>query len=333
MPLLAGLVMAIAKPNWLVGDPPTRVASILAQKLADGRKHATYSVAGKAQALLFMMALAATLLGLFSAAYEIIKERHVYTRERMVFLGLFPYLGSKVLVLGAFAAFQTVLFLLVVSLKVHLPHHGVFLPAPIEMYLTLFLAALAALSLGLWISAISPNTNTVVYMILGVLFFQILFAGTLFELPGASGVVSRFTLTRWATEALGLSANVEHLNALTQTKFLPDPVTQTVSFEVEKPDPNWKPVTVTQEPQNVPGCSQPVPMPVVHENEMTTVKEKVEKEVAVTPDPVTLKTPLDFELDYHRSPIHLLLDWGILTAFSAVFLALTLWTLKSQDVV
>ena len=333
MPLLAGLIMVIAKPEWLVGNTAAEIEQHLAHKLASGAQSAIYSVAGKAQALLFMMALAAVLLGLFSSAYEIIKERHVYRRERTVFLSLIPYLASKMVLLGLFAALQAALFLVVISLKVHLPRKGVFLPAPLEMYGTLFLAAVAAIALGLLISAASPSSNTVVYVILGVLFFQILFAGTLFSLPGASSVISRFTLTRWATEALGVSVNIEELNGLSQSRFVPGKITQEVSVTVEKPAPDWEPVTVTSEMKEVPGCSQPVAMPVVKKNEMRTVEEEVTKEVTVEPDPITVDTPVDFEIDYHRTIGHLLLDWGVLVGFTVVFVALTLLTLRRQDVV
>ena len=94
------------------------------------------------------MALASVLLGLFASVYEIVKERSVYQRERMVTLQILPYIASKVVVLGAFALIQCFLLMLVISLKVEMPKEGVFLPAPVEMYITLLLGTLAAITDG-----------------------------------------------------------------------------------------------------------------------------------------------------------------------------------------
>ena len=58
---------------------------------------------------MFMLALAANLLGIFAGAYEIIKEDAIYRRERMVNLRIVPYLLSKVAVLGCFALMQCAL--------------------------------------------------------------------------------------------------------------------------------------------------------------------------------------------------------------------------------
>ena len=62
--------------------------------------------------------------------------------------------------------------------------------------------SLTGLTLGLLISAIVRSQNTVIYLILLVLFVQIMFAGAIFDLPGAAAPISYLTPTRWALEAL-----------------------------------------------------------------------------------------------------------------------------------
>jgi hypothetical protein len=130
----------------------------------------------------------------------------------MVNLGIVPYLLSKMAVLGLFAALQCLLLLLVLRLKVRYPLKGVFLPAPIEMYVTMLLATLASTSMGLLISALVRSANTVIYVILFALFVQIIFAGAAFELPSLAEPVSYLTTTRWTLEALGSTANMEALS-------------------------------------------------------------------------------------------------------------------------
>ncbi|MBN2386487.1 MAG: FHA domain-containing protein [Anaerolineales bacterium] len=333
MPLLAVLLLLIAEPKWLVGDALAEIEAQLVQAIRGGDQSAGYSVVKNGQGLLFMMALASVLLGLFASAYEIVKERTIYIRERMVFLRLFPYLMSKVVLLGGFAALQCLLFLLVISIKIRFPAEGIFLPSIVEIYITMLLSAIAAIMLGLLVSSLAPNTNSVTYIIMGLLFLQIIFAGVFFELPGFSSRISAITLTRWSTEGMGVSADLEYLNSLTRSRFQPDPVTEEVSIEVEKPAEDWEPVTVTEEMQQIPGCMGPVPMPVVTENEMVTVMETVTETVTVEPEAVDVYTPLEFELDYTRSASHLLQDWGMLLGLTIFFGAATLFVMRQKDVI
>jgi len=339
MPIVGALVLLVAQPNWLVGDPLNEIGRQLAAGLAAGERSATYAVVGNSQTLLFILTLAAVLLGLFAAVYEIVKEWSIYRRERMVTLRILPYLSSKVVVLGFFALIQCLLLLLVVGLKVRFPQDGVFLPATAEMYITLVLATLAATMIGLFISAIVPNPNTVIYIVFLVLFFQMIFAGVLFDLPGLTNQFSNLTLTRWGMEALGASANVERLNGLTRTRFQPDPITKEVALEVERPDPNWEPVTVVTTTQEIevpiaPGVVQTVPISVsqVIENELVTVTQVVRRSVTVEPDPLDIYERQEFRIDYTRTPGHLLLDWGLLAGFGLLFALATGIALRRKDV-
>ena len=296
MPLLALLILGIAESDWLTGATWSSVQQQLADKLAAGEKSANYSVAINGQKLLFIMALTGVMLGLFSSAYEITKERTVYSRERMVFLQLLPYWASKVIPLGAFAVVQSFLFVIVIRSKVDFPADGVFLPFGVEMYISMLLGVLTAISLGLFISSIAPNQNTVTYIVLGVLFLQITFAGVIFQLPGGARNLSAVTLTRWTMQALGSSANLESLNDLSTTRFQPDEVTEDVEVEV------------------APG-------------------QTVTESVTIQPDAVDIETPLEFELDYGHSASQLFADWFMLIGLFLFFGACTIFALKRQDVV
>jgi len=339
MPIIGLLLLLISRPNHLVGDTAAEIERLLVKELAAGETSATYAIVGKGQTLLFMLSLAAVLLGLFAAAYEVVKERSIYLRERMVTLRLLPYLASKVTVLGTFALLQCLLLLFVTSWKVQLPKEGVFLPAPLEMYVTLVLGAIAAIMMGLLISALVPNTNTVIYVVLLLLFFQIIFAGVIFELPGVAGKLSTLTLTRWVMEGLGASADMNRLNSLTRTRFLPDPVPQEVSMEVERPDPDWEPVTVVTETQEIkvevqPGILNTVPIsvPQVTLHDPVTITETITETVTVDPDPVDVANEREFQIDYARTAGHLWQGWFLLVGFSLALGAGTISVLKRRDV-
>ncbi len=339
MPIIGALVLLISEPNWLVGDTTAGIQSQLSSEIATGATSATYSIIGDSQSLLFILAFAAVLLGLFASVYEIVKEWSVYRRERMVTLRLIPYLLSKVLVLGGFALFQCFLLLLVVGLRVDFPTGGILLPAPVEMYVTLCVAALSAIVMGLFISTVVPNENTVIYLVFLVLMFQMIFAGVLFDLPGITEEFSSLTLTRWAMEGLGASADMETLNEMTLTRFQPDPVTEEVEVEVGKPDEDWEPVTVVTKTREIevpvqPGITQTVPIsvPEVTVNDLVTVTETVTESFTVEPDPMDVTTEQEFRISYERTADHLLRNWGFLLGYGLLFGILSLVVLKRKDI-
>jgi ABC-type multidrug transport system ATPase subunit/pSer/pThr/pTyr-binding forkhead associated (FHA) protein len=205
MPLIGLLLSLLAEPGALVGASEAHIAD---QLHAAGR----YSVAAQAQTLLMMLALAAALLGMFVAAFDLVRERAIYRRERMVNLRLGPYLGSKAVVLIGFALIQCLALIVAAGLRIVFPSQGTFLPAPLEIYLTLALAAAAGTAIGLFISAVVNTAATAIYVVLFALFTQIMFAGVIFELPGLARALSYLTVTRWTVEALGSSVDLPALN-------------------------------------------------------------------------------------------------------------------------
>ena len=209
MPLVGLLLAIITRPAVLVGETPQRIQAILA---ASG----SYSVAGEAQIVVMMLALAASLVGMFAAAFELVRERAIYRRERLLNLRLRTYLGSKIAVLIGFAALQVLALLVVVALRVQVPVNGVLLPGPVELYITLLLTTSVGILLGLFISAVAANSSSVIYIVLFAVFVQIIFAGVFFELPGAAKIISYFTPTRWSVEALGSTIDLPALNDLGQ---------------------------------------------------------------------------------------------------------------------
>jgi ABC-type transport system involved in multi-copper enzyme maturation permease subunit len=111
----------------------------------------------------------------------------------------------------------------VIGLKVTLPEKGAFLPGPIEMYITLVLATLASIGLGLFISSLARGENMVIYIILLILFMQILFAGAIFDLPKLAQPLSWVTITHWTMDALGSTADLRHIQSTEKMNGLPLP--------------------------------------------------------------------------------------------------------------
>jgi ABC-type multidrug transport system ATPase subunit len=211
MPIIGIFLLLITNGTALVGNTPEEIAAILE---AEG----AYNIAYQAQELLFIMALSANLLGVFAAAFEIIKEEAIYRRERMINLRIRPYFASKFVVLGAFMLLQCLFLLIVLAFKVNFPSSGAMVWAPLEYYFTLVFTALASVALGLFISSLASSRDTVIYLVLITLFLQIVFSGAIFELPPLTQPLSYLTITRWSLEALGASTDMEALNSLGQVR-------------------------------------------------------------------------------------------------------------------
>ena len=150
----------------------------------------------------FLMVVAAIWFGCNNAVREIVGERAVLKRERMVNLSLVSYLGSKLAVLSAICFLQCLLLLTIV-------YFGTGLQAAfVLVLLTLLLTSLSGIALGLCVSAISPTNETAVVSLPLILLPMIILGGGILPLHGLRGnvpalgyVADTLVPTRWAFEA------------------------------------------------------------------------------------------------------------------------------------
>ena len=163
---------------------------------------------GDAPIILFIMAFAAVMCGCINSSREIVKEDAIYRRERAVNVGILPYLFSKVTILGVLCLLQSASLVGIVSL-VDPFLHGTFLPGWLEVYITLALTSLAALALGLTISALVPNSDRAMSFLPLLLLPQVVFSGTLFPLTNqALQIIGMAFPARWAMAALGSTVGI-----------------------------------------------------------------------------------------------------------------------------
>jgi hypothetical protein len=168
--------------------------------------------------VLFMLATVSVWFGIINAAREITKELPIFQRERLVNLRIGPYLLSKVAVLSALIIAQTLLLIGIIAFKVGFPADtGIFLPPPLEIFVTLLLTALTGMALGLVISAASDSGDRAISLVPLALIPQILFAGLIFKIEGLATPLSWLTISRWSMDALGISADLNSLCDLPNT--------------------------------------------------------------------------------------------------------------------
>lgn len=151
------------------------------------------------QAVPFLMAVTAVWFGTNNAAREIVGESAIFKRERMFNQGIFPYIFSKIFVLGSFAALQSLLFTLIIYLRFKgtSPSWN----DPFLSFCWMLTLSVAATMMGLLISALVNSTEKVMTLVPIALIPQIMLAGVVTKI--SSGIVellSYLTLSRWGTE-------------------------------------------------------------------------------------------------------------------------------------
>ncbi|MEO0518431.1 MAG: ABC transporter permease, partial [Cyanobacteria bacterium P01_A01_bin.116] len=166
--------------------------------------------------LVFVFSCIAIWVGLSSAVREIVKEAAIYSRERLINLGLFAYLGSKMLIWLGIAALQSVLMVAVVLLAFE-PPASALIPWGLGLGITNFLTILASVSLSLTISSLVKTENAANNLLPLIMIPQIIFSGVLFELSGISQQLSWLMISRWSVGAYG---SLVDINAM-----VPEPVT------------------------------------------------------------------------------------------------------------
>lgn len=174
----------------------------------------TYLVVGATQPRdfgYFVLALVSIWFGTSVASREIIRERAVYTRERMVNLRLLPYVASKLFVLSLIVSLQCLL--LFGSLK--LLHYVGLMNLPGWALPQLFVVLVTAgvgIALGLFISAIVRTSEMATSLVPLILIPQILFSGLVGVPKGASKVIGTVMPATWSFDGVKQFSTLDTLD-------------------------------------------------------------------------------------------------------------------------
>ncbi|MBN1461920.1 MAG: FHA domain-containing protein, partial [Armatimonadetes bacterium] len=149
--------------------------------------------------VLFMMAIAAIWFGATNSCREIVSERSVYRRERMVNLKIGPYVLSKGFVLGMLLFAQCLILSVIVKAMVGA------LPGSILGYTAvLALGGIAGSAMGLLVSAVLSSPEGAMGLVPVTLIPQVLFSGMVVNLTDLGKVkfLADFMISRWVLDAL-----------------------------------------------------------------------------------------------------------------------------------
>jgi len=184
------------------------------------------SLAPLALRVLFVFTSACIWVGLSSSLQEIVKEKVIYQRERLVNLNLFSYLFSKILMLGSLAIVQSFLITLIILIFFKSPESEL-IPWFFGLFLTNFLTLFASINLGLMVSAAVKNSSQANSALPLILIPQIIFSGVLFAMEGAGKIISWLMISRWSIGIYGTLVNIN--------KLVPKPMVFMDGTEIKPP--------------------------------------------------------------------------------------------------
>ncbi len=213
--LLALLFFLVADQNLFTALKPTLkdLANIQIDRNAQNK---FFTNIQSIQQVIFMLSTVSVFVGLLGSYQEIVKERGIYDRERLVNLNIAAYVVSKALVLAVLAFLQSLLLVLVIDAWVKVSGDGLTDMGPRwEMVISIFLVTLASVAFGLLVSALvnRKREQTTIVIIL-LITIQIIFSGAIFTLKGDSEWLTYMTLTRWGTEAIGSAIGLHTISAI-----------------------------------------------------------------------------------------------------------------------
>jgi ABC-type multidrug transport system ATPase subunit len=145
---------------------------------------------------LFLLSLFALLVGGMSQMREFVKESDIYRRERLVNLRILPYVTSKVWVALLLAFWHALAYTVLQYISFKMPGGPLDF---LEVYITLVLAVITGMMLGLLASALSPNAASAPLTLITMLIPLIVLSGALAPVPSN---VSQIASTRWAFQSL-----------------------------------------------------------------------------------------------------------------------------------
>lgn len=151
----------------------------------------------------FVVSLVAIWFGTSVAAREIIRENPIYRRERMYNLGIVPYLGSKLFVLGVIVSVQCIL--LFVPLKFFDLIGAMPMPGElggIPQFWAMLLTGAVGISIGLLVSAFVRTSELATSLVPLILIPQILFSGLVGVPTGLNKVVGLTMPSAWSFDTM-----------------------------------------------------------------------------------------------------------------------------------
>ncbi len=185
-------------------------AAIITLLIASVTSDDTFSLYNDTRNGAFALICACIWIGIFNSIQSICKERDIIKREHRSGLHISSYVCAHMLFELVLCLVEAVIVTTVTCYfnADNLPTDGALLPGAVELFVSFFLIIYSSDLLGLMVSGIVKTPNTAMTVMPFVLIIQLVMSGMIFELEGATEVVSKFTIAKWGLDAICVTADV-----------------------------------------------------------------------------------------------------------------------------
>ena len=215
-----GLLMLVALPGGELAPAPSSQLRLISQ----------------ASLVLLVVVLGVTWLGMSNAVREIAGELPIFRRERAAGLSISAYVASKATTLGIITVLQAAVLVALATADQGGPVYSSILGWPLgELILGAALAGLAAMCIGLLISALAQTPDRATTVLPVVLVFQLVLAlGGVFPQIGNKPVLKQLGYVSSARWGFAVAASTTDLNNLQEITGI---LTRTPSVNLDNPAP------------------------------------------------------------------------------------------------
>lgn len=170
-----------------------------------------------AQTVVPIVVLTVTLTGMLNAIREIVKEGPIYRRERFVGLSIRAYVLSKVAVLGPLTILQAAIIVLIGLARDTYPLTGSALTnAKLELIIDVAWAGLAAMALGLLVSAMMRSSDKAISVLVLLVVGQLIMSMPVLDIAHKPVLaqLSWLSSARWGVDAVASTVNLNLVQPL-----------------------------------------------------------------------------------------------------------------------
>ena len=161
--------------------------------------------------LLIFLIIGSVFMGTAATIRELVGERAIYLREKAVGLSPTGYLLGKLTIFGVMSLIQSIVMVLLVSVRKPMPNQAVLLgSSAVELILACWLTAFASVAVGLLLSSIVRTSEQAMLALVLPVMAQLALCGGLFPVDGRLGLeqVAWLAPARWGYAAAAATTDL-----------------------------------------------------------------------------------------------------------------------------
>lgn len=159
----------------------------------------------------FTLCSACVWIGIFNSIQIVCREHEIIHADCRSGMSIPAYVISHILWEFILCVMEAAIIYLISTHFIDYNEHGiVFEAAALDYFITFVLLVFCSDCMGIMVSAIAKDQNMAMVIMPFVLIFQLILAGTLFELEGFSQNLSNITFTKWGMSAFGSISDLDN---------------------------------------------------------------------------------------------------------------------------